>query len=486
MIRYFIKVIFAGNLVMKLISLGGGIIKVLQYEGFGGFCERIRMGVADLNKKIYGKFMREPIEPGLEEGAISGDVHRKVSIIIPTKDAGKEFEMILSAARGQKRIGEVELLVIDSESKDGTRELAERFGALIFKVDPDEFNHGLTRNFGAEKASGEYLVFTVQDAIPVNDHWLYTMIKGLETDVRIGAVTCKQFLQKNADLFSRFMNFNLYDSLQLKKDEVRFVRNAQEYDGLCPGDKRRVSQLDNVCTCFRRSTFESYRFRGAKYAEDLEIGSRMAMGGQRLAFLTSTGVFHSHNRSAVHFLKRAYTDGRLTPRFLKYTPGLPIIPQGISIGEILRDMKELYFCVGTSIQKLETCGQPEHITLRLGSIMRKQMKTPFFGKRSVEENLEKFFDAFGKRVRSKSEKERMKRPNVFADGFLIRFGRFKKYILDYEYLDGGNRSELTEACFKLLGLWLGQYLGDIANAKERQNKSWAEQEELDAFLSAGL
>ena len=74
---------------------------------------------------------------------------RSVSVVIPVKDAGPLFERVLEAVRAQ---GDVELLVIDSGSRDRSRELARAAGAELIEIAPEEFGHGRTRNLGAERA----------------------------------------------------------------------------------------------------------------------------------------------------------------------------------------------------------------------------------------------------------------------------------------------------------------------------------------------
>ena len=88
-----------------------------------------------------------------------------VSVVIPVKDGGALLERVLGAVRAQ---GEVELLVIDSGSRDGSREVARAAGAELIEIPPEDFGHGRTRNLGAERASGELIAFLTQDAVPVD------------------------------------------------------------------------------------------------------------------------------------------------------------------------------------------------------------------------------------------------------------------------------------------------------------------------------
>ena len=76
---------------------------------------------------------------------------RAVSVVIPVKDGGPLLGGVLGAVRSQ---GELELLVIDSGSADGSQELARAAGGELIEIAPAEFGHGRTRNLGAERAVG--------------------------------------------------------------------------------------------------------------------------------------------------------------------------------------------------------------------------------------------------------------------------------------------------------------------------------------------
>ncbi|WP_082256430.1 glycosyltransferase family A protein [Haloferax sp. ATB1] len=95
----------------------------------------------------------------------------RISVIIPTKNAGQEFEDTLISIQSQD-VDDIELIVIDSGSTDGTVELAEQYADTIIEIPPDEFHHGQTRNQAADQAEGDIIVFTVQDAVPIDDEWL--------------------------------------------------------------------------------------------------------------------------------------------------------------------------------------------------------------------------------------------------------------------------------------------------------------------------
>ncbi len=86
----------------------------------------------------------------------------KVSIIIPTLNEEKYIGNLLNSIRSQS-YKDIEIIVVDSNSKDKTREIAKKFGAKVINI--KKRGIGLARAIGAEKSKGEYLFFTDADAI---------------------------------------------------------------------------------------------------------------------------------------------------------------------------------------------------------------------------------------------------------------------------------------------------------------------------------
>jgi glycosyltransferase involved in cell wall biosynthesis/SAM-dependent methyltransferase len=244
---------------------------------------------------------------GVQKSDDKTPIETSVSIIIPTKNAGPDFEANLEKILRQKGIQTTEIIIIDSGSTDKTLEIARKYGAKIFQIDQENFNHGTTRNFGAENATGEYLCFLVQDAFPIGFYWLYDMVNVLDKDQQIAAATCRQIPRSDADLFACFGLWQHYtQTLDAQSDRV------YEYQGdfkTLPGEeKRRLAGLDDVSCLIRKNIFEKFWFRKIQSSEDLDLGKRFIEDGYKNAFLFSVGVVHSHNRGAGYFLNRSFVD----------------------------------------------------------------------------------------------------------------------------------------------------------------------------------
>jgi glycosyltransferase involved in cell wall biosynthesis len=233
-------------------------------------------------------------------------IQKKISVIIPTKNAGDDFSFTLEKIQNQKGMQNIEIIIVDSGSTDNTLSLAEKYGARIITILPEEFNHGKTRNLGASNADGDYILFMVQDAIPVGGYCIYNMIKFLESDRSITAASCRQIPRSDADFFTCYLLWNHNRVLGFNSDKITTI--VDNFENLSPLEKRKIAGIDNVFCLFRADIFKKMMFNSREYAEDLDLGLRLIQKGYSLGFVYSTAIIHSHNRNPEYFFRRAFVD----------------------------------------------------------------------------------------------------------------------------------------------------------------------------------
>ncbi|WP_022772728.1 glycosyltransferase family 2 protein [Butyrivibrio sp. AE2015] len=94
-------------------------------------------------------------------------MEKKVSIIIPVYQAAKYLERCVESCLGQKGINadELEIILVDDGSTDGSSELADELEKSANCVAVHTGNHGVShaRNLGIEKATGKYICFVDAD-----------------------------------------------------------------------------------------------------------------------------------------------------------------------------------------------------------------------------------------------------------------------------------------------------------------------------------
>lgn len=82
-----------------------------------------------------------------------------VSIIVPTKNSEATIRACLKSVKTQT-YKDIEIIVVDNNSLDNTKEIARKFTKLVFNKGPER---SAQRNFGARQALGEYLLFIDSD-----------------------------------------------------------------------------------------------------------------------------------------------------------------------------------------------------------------------------------------------------------------------------------------------------------------------------------
>ncbi|MGB4440220.1 MAG: glycosyltransferase family 2 protein, partial [Sedimentibacter sp.] len=270
-------------------------------------------GIRATGKKIEYKLFRHkrikkrPFSPVvnnlIEDCKDKVETGKSVSIIIPTKNAGEEYELLLKNLINQNGFSEIEIVVVDSGSTDNTVEISRKYGATVIKIKPEEFSHSYSRNIGAEKATKEYLCVMTQDALPTSEYWLYHLYRTMENNPKVAAVSCAEYPRVDADLYHRVFAWNHYKYLGvINSDVIMSMPNSND-----PILLRQNGQLSDI-TCFiERDTLLKYRYRG-NFAEDLDLGMRLITDGYKLAFLGNEVSIHSHNRASFYYLKRRFVE----------------------------------------------------------------------------------------------------------------------------------------------------------------------------------
>jgi len=231
-----------------------------------------------------------------------------VSVVIPVRDGGAPLAGVLRALAGQSV--EHELIVCDSGSSDGSRELAREHGARVIEIEPERFSHGGVRNRLMEAASGSHVALLTQDAEPADRHWLERLLEGfnLASDVAI-----------------------VFGPYRPRPDVAAPVRIELErwFDSLAPGGGPQVERLEenerslavleligrrgfftDANACVGRAAWQRVPFREVPYAEDRVLAIDMLRAGYAKAFVPRAAVIHSHDYNTGEQLRRCFDEWR--------------------------------------------------------------------------------------------------------------------------------------------------------------------------------
>jgi rhamnosyltransferase len=237
-------------------------------------------------------------------------------VIIPTHNAGPGFEEVLEAVSGQRSSLAYEVLVIDSGSTDGTPDLARRYSARTLSIPRSEFNHGSTRNRAISEARGGYVAMLVQDAVPADEAWLEGLVENLAGDDAVAGAYSRQIPREGCNPFTRYGLENHFTNLPRRR--VQAIEDPAAYDALSPRKKLELVTFDDVSSCLRRSVWEKHPFARLSFGEDLEWSQRVMKKGYKIVYDPASAVIHSHNRSSLYEMKRAYVAHKLLGELLGF------------------------------------------------------------------------------------------------------------------------------------------------------------------------
>ncbi|MEO1251513.1 MAG: glycosyltransferase family A protein, partial [Pseudomonadota bacterium] len=97
----------------------------------------------------------------------------RASIVFRALNEEKWFGEALAMSRAQVLDDmDLEIILVDSGSTDGTISLAESFGCRIVHIRKSDFTFGRSLNMGCEAATGDYLAIISAHCVPAHERWL--------------------------------------------------------------------------------------------------------------------------------------------------------------------------------------------------------------------------------------------------------------------------------------------------------------------------
>ena len=217
-----------------------------------------------------------------------------MSIIILTRNAGTLLKNVLTNVFKQD-YEECEVIVIDSSSDDNTMNIAKQFPVKMIVIDPKDFGHGKTRNFGARIAKGKILVFLTQDAVPKNNRWLVELIKEIN-DKKIAGVYGRQIAWDDAIPMEKFFYSKMYHD-----KKIVWNKKNMKYDEII---------FSNANSAIRKSLLLENPFpENILMSEDMDWALTMIDKGFNILYQPLAIVNRSHNPSTMSLFKRYFNFG---------------------------------------------------------------------------------------------------------------------------------------------------------------------------------
>jgi rhamnosyltransferase len=224
----------------------------------------------------------------------------RVSIVLLTHNAGPDLDRVLDGVFSQDGVPPFEVIVIDTESTDGTLECLAKRPVRLERTVKHEFSHPGTRNRGVRLAQGALVVFLVQDAIPLHRRWLANLIAPLAEDPQVAAAYSRQVPRHGCNPVER-------RDIQIGAPPVRRVKRIAHDEPLFREDYQNqfleFIMFSHVSSCARRALLIEYPLdERLPMVEDQEWCKRILEAGWTVVYEPTSVVAHSHD----HTLRQVY------------------------------------------------------------------------------------------------------------------------------------------------------------------------------------
>jgi rhamnosyltransferase len=193
------------------------------------------------------------------------------------------------------------VIVLDSESTDGSAQAAQAHGHTVHTVQRSQFNHGGTRQSGLDHyaQSADFAIFLTQDAILAHPEALAQLLSAFD-DPQVAAAYGRQLPHANATpiaAHARLFNYPPLGHTVTVQDKAH----------------------KGIKTCFLSNSFAAYRLSALRQVggfapdlilgEDMHLAARLLLAGHAIRYQASAQVYHSHNYTLREEMGRYFDTG---------------------------------------------------------------------------------------------------------------------------------------------------------------------------------
>lgn len=231
---------------------------------------------------------------------------KKVDVIIPTYKPGKELLRLIDLLMKQE--GKInKIIIINTLAEKAEFPVLDEYADEKVErhdIPEEDFNHGLTRNYGISLSDAEYVVFMTQDAIPADDKLITELLLPF-ADEDVYVTYAKQLPRKNCKYVERYVRSFNYPSHDM-------VKTKEDFDTM--GIK--TIFCSDVCAAYRRERHgELGGFPKTDFNEDMIFAYKTVMAGKKVYYASRARVIHSHNYTYMQQFKRNVEIGKSQKKF---------------------------------------------------------------------------------------------------------------------------------------------------------------------------
>ena len=268
----------------------------------------------------------------------------KYSVIVPVYNRPNECEELLESLTHQTQ-RDFEVIIVEDGSSVPCREVVERYAdkLAVHYYDKPNSGPGQTRNYGVERANGEYVIILDSDVVLPEGYFA-------AIDAELAANPCDAFGGPD----------RAHESFSTTQKAINYAMTSFFTTGGIRGGKAKLDKFypRSFNMGVRREVYQALEgFSAMRFGEDIDFSTRIFKSGYRCRLFPEAWVYHKRRTDLKKFFKQVHNSGIARIHLSHRHPGthklVHLLPAVFTLGvAFLFVLALLSLCFGCEIGTL--------------------------------------------------------------------------------------------------------------------------------------
>ena len=268
----------------------------------------------------------------------------KYSVIVPVYNRPNECEELLESLTHQTQ-HDFEVLIVEDGSSVPCRDVVERYAdkLAVHYYDKPNSGPGQTRNYGVERANGEYVIILDSDVVLPEGYFA-------AIDAELAANLCDAFGGPD----------RAHESFSTTQKAINYAMTSFFTTGGIRGGKAKLDKFypRSFNMGVRREVYQALEgFSAMRFGEDIDFSTRIFKSGYRCRLFPEAWVYHKRRTDLKKFFKQVHNSGIARIHLSHRHPGthklVHLLPAVFTLGvAFLLVLALLSLCFGCEIGTL--------------------------------------------------------------------------------------------------------------------------------------
>ena len=299
----------------------------------------------------------------------------KYSVIVPVYNRPSECEELLESLTHQTQ-RDFEVIIVEDGSSVPCRDVVERYAdkLAVHYYDKPNSGPGQTRNYGVERANGEYVIILDSDVVLPEGYFA-------AIDAELATNPCDAFGGPD----------RAHESFSTTQKAINYAMTSFFTTGGIRGGKAKLDKFypRSFNMGVRREVYQALEgFSAMRFGEDIDFSTRIFKSGYRCRLFPEAWVYHKRRTDLKKFFKQVHNSGIARIHLSHRHPGthklVHLLPAVFTLGvAFLLVLALLSLCFGCEIGTLVSLSPLLLFALLIGVDATRQSRSLAVGITSI-------------------------------------------------------------------------------------------------------